>query len=66
MKKTLILLMLFVMITLCFKTIVVAENVPGDEIPELYDNTAQNTIYDIGAINLIEEPEPEPDPEPAE
>lgn len=67
MKKTMIFLMLFVLgVLLCPANLVFAEDVPGEDIPELFDSTAQTTVFDIGAVNLDDEPEPEPEPEPCE
>ncbi len=64
MKKTLILLMLFVMgIALCPRGVVFAEDIPEEDTPELFDSATQVTAFDIGAVNLDEEPEPEPEPE---
>ncbi len=63
MKKTIVLLMLFVLgLVLCPPSVVFAEDVPGDEAPEMYGNTALVTTFDIGAVNLDEEPAPEPEP----
>jgi len=57
--------MLFVMgVTLCTNAVVFAEDVPGDEPPELYDGTAQVSAFDIGTVDLSEDPEPEPEPDP--
>jgi len=64
MRKTLILLMLFVLgFALLPVVAVFAEDVPGDEAPELFTgNTAFVATFDIGVINLDEEPAPEPEP----
>lgn len=65
MKKTMIFSMLFVLaILLCPASLVFAEDVPGDDMPELFDSTAQVTTFDIGAVNLDDEPAPAPDPDP--
>ncbi len=67
MKKTLVLLMLFVLgLALCPGAAVFAEDVPEEEAPELFDRTAAVMTFDIGTVNLDEEPQPEPAPEPAE
>jgi len=64
MKKTIIILMLFALgITLCPQSVVFAEDTPGDEVPELFDSAAvQTMVWDTGTINLDEEPESEPEP----
>lgn len=67
MKKSLIFLMLFVMgIVLCSSSVALAEDPPEEETPELFDSvgTAAIMVFDIGAVNLTDEPEPEPEPEP--
>ena len=67
MKKTIIILMLFaVCVILCPASQIFAEDVPDEDIPELFDNNSQVTAFDTGAVCLDEEPEPEPEPEPCE
>lgn len=62
MKKTLLLLTLLMMLLPVSQ--VFAEDVPDGEAPEMFDSTPQAAVFDIGAVNLDDEPEPEPEPEP--
>lgn len=63
MNKLLVILMICVMgIILCPKAAVLAEDAPGDEMPELYNTADHLTVFDIGRVNLDEEPEPETEP----
>ncbi len=65
MKKFTALLMLFVLgALLCPAGQVFAEDIPEEEVPELYEGTCQVMVFDAGSVNLTEEPEPEPEPEP--
>ena len=63
MKKTMAILMLFVLgLILCPAGQVFAEDAPEEEVPELFDSTAQAAVFDMAAVNLDEEPAPEPEP----
>jgi hypothetical protein len=67
MKKTMIILMLFAVGVLLFPANqVFAEDVPDEDIPELFDSSAQTTAFDIGTVCLDEDPVPDPEPEPCE
>ena len=67
MKKTIILMLFVLGIALCPKAVVFAEDVPEDEVPELFDSTTvQAMVWDTGTVNLDDEPDPDPEPEPSE
>jgi hypothetical protein len=52
--------MLFVLaVMLCPAGLVRAEDVPEEELPELFNDSAQTAVFDVGLVNLTEEPEPD-------
>ncbi len=66
MKKTLTILMLFVLGVLLMPTSqVFAEDVPDEDVPEMFDSTPA-VVFNIGTVNLTEEPEDDPEPDEAE
>lgn len=65
MKTKMSIWMLFVLaVLLCPAGLVRGEDVPEEELPELFNDSAQTAVFDVSVANLTEEPEPEPEPEP--
>ncbi len=60
MKTKMSLWMLFVLaVLLCPAGLVRGEDVPEEELPELFNDSAQTVVFDVGLVNLTEEPEPD-------